>query len=147
MFRKVIFRQGQSDNIPPTLTVFIAMPEAFRTHGCTSKIAAIAKRAVGLTHWWKLLVWESLEMSSAALDLPSYPLLMVAGKLKLVLLLHFDLGKCRFCHCGSWFDKDYQKATTTTTTKTQMILEIIQVSNRGQESKLMCEEGTWGKPQ
>lgn len=54
----------------------------------------------------------------------------VADKLKLVLLFHFDLGKCRFCHCGSWFDKDCQKATRTT--KTQMILEIIQVLNRGQ---------------
>lgn len=51
MFRKVIFRQGPSDNIPPTLTVVIATPEAFRTHDCTSKVGAIAKRGVGLTYW------------------------------------------------------------------------------------------------
>lgn len=37
MFRKVIFRQGQSDNIPPTSTMGIAVPKAIRAHGCTSK--------------------------------------------------------------------------------------------------------------
>lgn len=63
----------------------------------------------------------------------------VVGKLKLALLVHFDLGKCGFCHCGSWFDKDCQKAT-----RKQMSLEIIQVSNCGQGSELMCEEGLGG---
>ena len=30
---------------------------------------------------------------------------------KLALLAHFDLGPCGFCHCGPWFDKDYQRSS------------------------------------
>ena len=89
------------------------MARPVRTQGSTQRVGAFQRN--GIFKLVKVVFFENLLKYH---EMPwVYPSLIINGavcKLKLALLVLFFFffaggGQYGFCHCSSWFDKDYQK--------------------------------------